>query len=97
MENRSKRLQRTVLAKARSALLAKQITGAEATRLEAGLHMGVVPERALLERIFGSAAELRKALANIDELRVTGCRPSDHFDELVANLAAWQRSRMRGR
>jgi hypothetical protein len=54
-------LQREVLAKATSALSAGRITGAEATKVEVALSMGVAPQKELLQRIFGGEP-LSKAL-----------------------------------
>ncbi|MGF6641758.1 hypothetical protein [Paraburkholderia sp. MM6662-R1] len=45
---------REILAKAMSALTAKRITGTEASRVEAALNAGTVPQKELLERIFAA-------------------------------------------
>lgn len=85
-----------VLAKARFALSAGRISGAEAARLEAALSIGAMPDAAVLARVFGSGTELRKALANTSEMRVEGCRSADAFDRLVADMVTLY-SRTRGR
>jgi hypothetical protein len=43
-----------ILAKAMSALSARRITGEEATRVEAALNAGAVPQKEVLERIFAA-------------------------------------------
>ncbi|EUC21472.1 hypothetical protein [Paraburkholderia hospita] len=67
-------LKKEVLSKALSALSAGRITGAEATRVEAALSMGVAPQKELLQRIFGGEP-LSKALGGQWQ-RAVGARAS---------------------
>jgi hypothetical protein len=67
-------LQREVLSKATSALSAGRITGAEATKVEVALHLGVAPQKELLQRIF-DGEPLSKALGGQWQ-RAVGARVS---------------------